>query len=116
MSANKQIVEKYLEGFRRSDHAMVLECLTDDVQWVLPGAFHITGKVAFDKEIESDCFVGSPQITTLRMVEENDVVIAEGTVRTERKEGGFLNLVFCDVFEMERTKIKKLTTYLVTMP
>ena len=46
------------------------------------------------------------------MVEENDVVIAEGRVRVERKDGGFLNAVFCDVFAMTDAKIKRLTTYL----
>jgi hypothetical protein len=35
------------------------------------------GKDAFDKEIENDSFVGNPTITTSRMIEENDVVIAE---------------------------------------
>jgi hypothetical protein len=34
------------------------------------------------------------------MVEENDVVIAEGRVRVGRKDGGLLNAVFCDVFVM----------------
>jgi hypothetical protein len=47
------------------------------------------------------------------MVEENDVVIAEGTVRVAWTAGGFLDAVFCDVFEMTGTKIKRLTTYQV---
>ena len=55
----------------------------------------------------------NPTITTIRMVEENSVVVAEGAVRVKRKEGGFLNAVFCDVFEMENAKIKRLTTYFV---
>jgi ketosteroid isomerase-like protein len=46
------------------------------------------------------------------MVEENDVVIAEGAVRAKKKDGDILNAVFCDVFVMENAKIKRLTTYL----
>jgi len=38
MSENKRVVEQYMEGFRRSDHEMILTCLTDDVVWDLPGA------------------------------------------------------------------------------
>jgi ketosteroid isomerase-like protein len=49
------------------------------------------------------------------MVEENDVVIAEGAVRVERRDGGFLNAVFCDVFAMKNAKIKRLTSYLVEL-
>jgi ketosteroid isomerase-like protein len=113
MSQNKQTVQKYMDAFARSDHAEVLSCLTDDVEWVVPGAFHLTGKVAFDKEIENDAFVGSPAISVTRMTEEHDVVVAEGSVRTERRAGGSLNLVFCDVFEIRDGKIRRLTSYLM---
>ncbi|MEX2222983.1 MAG: hypothetical protein WEG40_14420 [Candidatus Rokuibacteriota bacterium] len=47
------------------------------------------------------------------MVEENDVVVAEGQVRAQRKDGGLLNAVFCDVFAMTNAKIRRLTSYLV---
>jgi ketosteroid isomerase-like protein len=112
MTENKITVERYMDGFIKSDHAQILSCLTEDVEWEMPGAFHLVGKDAFDKEIENDAFVGSPTITITRMVEENDVVIAEGAVRAKKKDGDFLNAVFCDVFVMENAKIKRLTTYL----
>jgi len=112
MTENKKTVERYLDGFNKSDHGQILSCLTEDVEWEMPGAFHLVGKVAFDKEIENDAFVGHPTITITRIIEENDVVIAEGAVRVKKKDGGFLNAVFCDVFAMENGKIKRLTTYL----
>jgi len=111
MTENKKTVERYMDGFRKSDHDQILSCLTDDVEWEMPGAFHLVGKNAFDKEIENDAFVGSPTIQITRMTEENNVVVAEGSVRCARKGGGFLNAVFCDVFVMEASKIKRLTTY-----
>jgi ketosteroid isomerase-like protein len=113
MSQNKQTVQQYMDAFARSDHAGVLSCLTDDVEWVIPGAFHLTGKAAFDREIENDAFVGSPAIRVTRTTEENDVVVAEGSVRTERRAGGFLDLAICDVFEMRDGKIRRLTSYLM---
>jgi ketosteroid isomerase-like protein len=113
MTENKKTVEKYMDGFRNGDHALILSCLADDVEWKMPGAFHLIGKEAFDKEIENDAFVGSPTVTIARMTEENDVVAAEGTVRARRREGGFLSAAFCDVFVMRRGKIRQLITYLV---
>jgi ketosteroid isomerase-like protein len=113
MSQNKQTVQRYMDAFSRSDHAEVLSCLTEDVEWLIPGAFHITGKDAFDKEIENDAFVGSPAISVTRMTEEHDVVVAEGSVRSARRDGGFLNAVFCDVFVMQSAKIRHLTSYLM---
>jgi ketosteroid isomerase-like protein len=103
MSEHKTVVERYMEGFRRSDHEMVLSCLTEDVVWDLPGAFHLVGKAAFDREIENPAFKGKPTIHVSRLVEEGDVVVAEGTVRAE----------FCDVFEMQDGKIRRLISYLI---
>jgi uncharacterized protein len=51
MSRNKETIEKFMEGFRQSDHMMILSCLADNVEWVIPGMFHATGKEAFDREI-----------------------------------------------------------------
>ena len=45
------------------------------------------------------------------MTEENDVVVAEGSVRTQKVDGEFLNLRFCDVFVMYNGKIRQLISY-----
>ena len=113
MTQNKKTVDRYLDGFRRSDHEQILSCLTDDVEWQIPGARHARGKEAFDKQIENDGFVGSPAITTTRLIEDDDVVVAEGSVLTQRKDGTFLKLAFCDVFEMRGGKIRRLISYLM---
>ena len=113
MTQNKKVIERYMEGFRRSDHEQILSCLTDDVEWEIPGVFHVHGKEAFDQHIEDDGFVGSPAITVTRLTEEANVVVAEGAVRTQRKDGNILDLAFCDVFEMHRGKIRRLISYLM---
>ena len=51
MSNRKRIVERYIDGFRRSDHAQILSCLTDDVVWALHGQKTLHGKDVFDAEI-----------------------------------------------------------------
>jgi ketosteroid isomerase-like protein len=113
MTENKKTVERYMDAFRRTDHAGILSCLTDDVEWLIPGGFHARGKEAFDKEIENDAFTGHPDITVTRLTEEDDVVVAEGSVRAHRKDGAVMNLAFCDVFEMQGGKIRRLISYLM---
>ena len=71
MTENKQTIQKYIDGFMASDHPKILSCLTDDVTWLIPEAVNLSGKEAFDKEIENENFVGSPIIGIIRMVEEN---------------------------------------------
>lgn len=43
MSQNIETVNRYLDGFRRNDHAQILSCLTDDIEWTVFGAFRLTG-------------------------------------------------------------------------
>jgi ketosteroid isomerase-like protein len=104
-----------MDAFGRSDHAQVLACLTDDVEWELPGAFSIRGKEAFDRHIQGEGFVGSPVISVSRMIEADDVVVAEGSVRTRRTDGASLDLAFCDVFEMRDGLICRLRSYLMEL-
>jgi len=113
MSKNKKVVENYMDAFNKSDYKQILSCLTDDVEWILPGVFHLRGKDEFDKEIENPAFEGKLIIVTTRIVEENNIVIAEGTVRAKKKDAEYIKLVFCDVFEMKDGLIKKLTSYLM---
>jgi uncharacterized protein len=116
MTENKKTIEIYIDGFNKSDHAQILDCLTDDVEWVIPGFFHGKGKKEFDAEIENDQFQGPPTIKIVRLTEEEDVVIAEGEVHSKKSDGSPFHLLFCDVFEMQNGKIKKLTSYLVPLP
>lgn len=111
-SQNKQTIATYIEGFNKSDHQQILSCLTNDIIWEMPGAFHLEGKEAFDGEIENPAFEGKPLATVTRMTEENDVVVAEGTVTGKRKGGESFSAIFCDVFEMEHAKIKRLIGYI----
>lgn len=113
MTENKRTVEKYVAGFNKSDHKQILSCLTEDVEWILPGIFHHIGKNAFDKEIENTAFEGKPVIVVTRTIEENNIVITEGTVHAKKKDAEYINLVFCDVFEMRDGLINKLTSYLM---
>ncbi|MDR8391381.1 nuclear transport factor 2 family protein [Aliifodinibius sp. S!AR15-10] len=113
MTKNKKVVFRYIEGFEASDHQKILSCLAEDVVWDMPGFFHLSGKEEFDNEIENENFVGSPLLEITRLTEENNVVVAEGRVKSKMKSGELLDALFCDVFEFEDGKIKKLTTYLM---
>jgi ketosteroid isomerase-like protein len=115
MSVRKQVVETYIEGFRRSDHEMIVSTLTDDVVWELFGYTTLIGKDAFDKEIENPAFVGSPELTIDRLIEEADTVVAIGTGKAARRDGDPLDFVFSDVFTFAGDKINRLETYQVNL-
>ncbi|HKW04093.1 MAG TPA: nuclear transport factor 2 family protein [Nitrososphaerales archaeon] len=110
MSPNKQVIEKYMACTDRSE---VAPLLTDDVEWVewadgVPASGVLTrGKPAFiqnfgDDELRSEIN---------RMTEENDVVVVEGTVHVHKKDDSILTVKFCDIFELESGKVKKLSSF-----
>lgn len=113
MTPNQRTVERYSDGFRTMDRALILSCLTEDVEWVIPGLFHVHGKEDFAKHIVDEGFADTPPtITVDRLLEAGDVVVAEGAVRAPKQGGTFLDLAFCDVFDMRNGKIRRLASYL----
>ena len=100
LSPNKQTVERYLDGFRRSDHEQILSCLTDDIVWTVFGHYRIEGKAAYDANIEAPNADGSPELNVVRMVEEGDTVMAELTGVARFTDGTTLRMSMAEVFRM----------------
>lgn len=58
---DKRIVERYIDGFNKTDHEQILSCLTDDIEWTVFGRFRITDKEAYDANIEGPDPAGVPR-------------------------------------------------------
>ena len=77
MSIQKGVVERYTQGVRAGDAAMIASCLSDDIVWALHGDKVLIGKDAF--AAEADPGGGpSPEIVLDRLIEEGDTVVAVG--------------------------------------
>ncbi|MGW0810863.1 nuclear transport factor 2 family protein [Nonomuraea sp. NPDC002799] len=115
-STNKQTVERYIDGFNKSDHEQILSCLTDDIEWTVFGHYRITGKEAYDANIEGLDPVGvPPKVTITRMVEENDVVMAEMTLEALQKDGTVMRAAMGEVFVMRDGLIRERRAYVVPL-
>jgi ketosteroid isomerase-like protein len=110
------MVERYLDGFRTSDHAQILGCLTDDIRWTVFGAYRITGKEAYEANIENpEQFVGSPQLEVVRLVEQDDVVMGELTGRVQRVDGSWMEMAMGETWVMRDGLICERRTYLIVL-
>jgi ketosteroid isomerase-like protein len=115
MSRNTETVETYLDGFRKSDHAQILACLTDDIEWTVYGAFHLTGKEAYDAAIEGPGFIGPPRLEVVRMVEQGDVVMAELTGSATRDNGEEMRMSMAEVFVMRDGRIAERRAWVIEL-
>lgn len=109
ISQNKRIVETYM----RRDLSKIDSLVADDVEWVewadgVPSTgSRNQGKAAIIHNIGDDKLRN--EIT--RMTEEGNVVIAEGICHVTKKDGGSLNVRFCNIFELENGKIKRQDSF-----
>ena len=86
MSQNKKTVEIYLDGFRKNDHAQILSCLTDDIEWTVFGHFHLTGKQ-----------------------------VAELTGAATRDNGDVMRMSMAEVFVMRDAKIAERRAWVIEL-
>ena len=116
MSQNTDTIHTYLDGFRKNDHALILSCLTDDIQWTVYGAFQLTGKDAYDKAIDgAPTFIDPPELQVVRLVEQGDVVMAELTGTARRAAGGEMRMSMAEVFVMRGGKIAERRAWVVPL-
>lgn len=110
MTPNKKVIETYLAT---TDLSEVARLLTDDAEWIEwfngapAGGARSRGKAAYIQNFDGHKL----REEATRMTEENNVVVAEGTVRAPKKDGGFMTIQFCDIFELESGKVKRNTTF-----
>jgi uncharacterized protein len=110
VSTHTEIVDAYMDGFRRSDKPAILALLTDDVAWDLPGFRHLTGKADFEGEIVNPQFEEHPTLVVDRKVEEGDTVVCIG-----EGAGQEFRFAFCDVFTFRGDLIGRVESYIVPL-
>jgi uncharacterized protein len=115
VASHKAVVEAYVDGFCRGDHAQILACLTDGVVWVLHGAKTLTGKDAFAAEIANETAIGNPALVLDQIVEEGDVVAVVGHGEVALREVGPLTFVFSEVFTFTGDRVSRLETFHINL-
>jgi ketosteroid isomerase-like protein len=115
MNTQEQIVHRYMDGFRASDHDATLACLTDDVVWNIHGLRTTHGKAEFDDEIENPAFEGSPELTVERTIDAGDVVVVTGTGLGQHRENGRFRFAYSDLFTFWDDLIAQVDSYVVPL-
>ncbi len=115
MSARKETVHAYFDGFRRGDHAKILALLGDDVVWDIYGRRNLQGKGAFDSEIENEAFEGNPKLTFDRITEEGESIVVPHLGEAKLRDGGLLNFAAVDVFTFDGELIARVESYVVPL-
>jgi ketosteroid isomerase-like protein len=112
MTPRKKVVERWAECFAHQDWKAMLDLFTDDVErWEVGAVKRTHGKVEFEKEV-----LPGPEVVRLgmrvdRTIEEGNVVVADGLAQIFKKDGARIDVQFCDIFEFEGEKVRRITAY-----
>jgi uncharacterized protein len=109
LSPNKKLVASYYAS-KGTEYARLLAddvVLTDwDIGAPLTGAV-TRGKEAYVRNRQNREF--ESEVT--RLTEEDNVVVAEGFARGTKKDGGHWTVHFCDIYEIENGKFRRISTH-----
>ena len=94
----------------------MLPLLTDDVErWEVGAPRPARGKKEFEQEMRPGPDVVGLQSDVARVIEEGDAVVAEGTVRVNKKDGSTINVRFCTIFDFDGERVKRLTAFAIVV-
>lgn len=121
VEANKQIVRAFCEAGNRGDMETALALLADDIVWTnigttaLSGTFR--GKAALQEKLLGPLF-GRLQtgirMEVLRLVTEDDIVVAETRGQAATTDGKPYNNSYCWIVRIRDGQFAEVTEYLDT--
>lgn len=112
MSTRKKVIEQWAECFAQQDWKRMLGLFTDDIErWEVGAPTRTHGKAEFEKEVLPGPEVVRLGIRVDKMIEEGSVVVAEGLAQVFKKDGSKIDVQYCDIFEFEGDKVRRITAY-----
>lgn len=108
----KALIEHIIGLFDNNDEQGLLNIVTDDFQWNMVGDITVKGKDQLKQ-----MFAGAGDIKMLsasrdHLVVEGNTGVCDGLVQMQ-ENGNITEQFYCDIYELEGEKLKKMTTYMV---
>jgi ketosteroid isomerase-like protein len=109
----QRAIHHYVTEYGAGDYESAASIFTDDVRWIVVGAFECTGRDQYVANMTNDQVEGHPRIDVLAYIEGPDDVVVEGTA-TQRLAGGpEITVPFLDVFAFRGEKVREKRSYCV---
>ncbi|HEV2316151.1 MAG TPA: nuclear transport factor 2 family protein [Thermoplasmata archaeon] len=112
MTDRKRVIGQWAECFAQQDWKRMLTLFTDDIErWEVGAPNRTHGKAEFERDVLPGPEVARLGMQVDRMIEEGNVVVADGTAQVVKKDGATINIQFCDIFEFDGDKVRRITAY-----
>lgn len=109
----KDIVGQVNESFRANNPDIFVSLCAEDAVWNIIGDQRLEGKKAIADFMEPTRSADSMEMGIEETIQEGNKVASTGYMMMPTKEGNKSEMRFCDLYEFEAEKIKKITSYIV---
>lgn len=112
MTSRKNVIDQWADCFAHQDWKRMLTLFTDDIErWEVGSPTRTRGKAEFEREVLPGPEVDRLGIRVDKKIEEGNFVVAEGLATISKKDGSTIHVQFCDIFEFDVDKVRRITAY-----
>ncbi|RYG43337.1 MAG: hypothetical protein EOO01_21490 [Chitinophagaceae bacterium] len=111
---NQELLERVIASFDNNDSETLISLVSEDFEWEILGEQHIKGKenlrkmfAEMDKPVK---MLGSTKV--LRIFDGNNAA-CNGVVTMQNENGETNEHFYCDLYELQGGRLRKMTTYMV---
>ena len=110
---NKETIQQVIDAFDNNDVDSILDLVTDDVEWHMLGDQVISGKDKLREFFSKNAGMKLLSSTKDHIIIEGDRAAVDGHVQCAGKNGEMADMYYCDVYELEKGKVKKIVSYTI---
>ncbi|MFA7419214.1 MAG: nuclear transport factor 2 family protein [Melioribacteraceae bacterium] len=110
---NKKLIRDINSAYLKGDTGFVSAHLTEDMCWNIVGMPVIIGKNEFLKAVKTLELENFPSISAKSIISEGEYVVVESSGRDTTNRTASSYRAYCDIYLIQKGKIKELTTYVV---
>lgn len=109
---NKAILEKANAAISKGDNEGFLSQCTEETIWTFVGDKMLKGKEAVRQWMRT-AYVEPPKFNVENLIEEDDFVIAVGTISMNGEDGKIADYSYCDVWRFRNGKMDELKAFVI---
>ena len=111
--SHRKIVMEIVSAFDNNDIEAILSCVTDDIEWHMLGDQTVSGKENLRQFFTDHADMKMVSSTKNHIIIEGDSVSIDGDVHCSDGKTKDFHFHYCDIYDIENEKIKRITTYTV---
>lgn len=111
MKTTQAFLREFNDAFATNDQEFILDSLTPDVEWNMVGGALMKGKEEVRKELQQMDGTKMLDMEVLHIICDDQFAAVDGRMRMRDQSTGERSFAFCDVYEFEGPRIRKMTSY-----